>query len=328
MISDAHISSIEMQRIDCVASASCIMGKDPCHAKMSAIPPDLNEVASVLAGISPIIDPVTLASALDDRGILGRFSASIGSTNAYNEKYLFEVSPDPINEVSAIGELDFEYFSAGATHAEPSKGVSAEQLSKVWRIDVDVAKRTLDITTQRCKRSDDPTLNRNYSTNDRMLRYKRIHQHFFMDTFFATKKAGKSSRGYTCMQLFVTDKGFVFVVPMRSKSEAPQALKLFAKEVGAPDAIICDAAKEQISKEVRQFCQRMGTTLRVLEENTPWANLAELYIGLIKEAIRKDMKQSDCPLVFWDYCAERRARINNLTATNCSSWKDRTRISQ
>ena len=88
------------------------------------------------------------------------------------------------------------------------------------------------------------------------------------------------------MQLFVTDKGFVFVVPMRSKSEAPQALKLFAKEVGAPDAIICDAAKEQISKEVRQFCQRMGTTLRVLEENTPWANLAELYIGLIKEAIR------------------------------------------
>jgi hypothetical protein len=26
------------------------------------------------------------------------------------------------------------------------------------------------------------------------------------------------------------------------------------------------------------------------------------------------MKESDCPLVFWDYCIERRARINNLTA--------------
>ncbi len=25
------------------------------------------------------------------------------------------------------------------------------------------------------------------------------------------------------------------------------------------------------------------------------------------------MKESDCPLVFWDYCVERRARINNLT---------------
>ena len=41
-----------------------------------------------------------------------------------------------------------------------------------------------------------------------------------------------------------------------------------------------------------------------------------MYIGLIKESIRKDMKESDCPLVMWGYCAERRARINNLTARN------------
>jgi hypothetical protein len=58
----------------------------------------------------------------------------------------------------------------------------------------------------------------------------------------------------------------------------------------------------------------IGTTLRVLEEGTPWANKAELYIGLIKEAVRKDMKDSDCPLAFWDYCVERRARINTMTA--------------
>ena len=38
------------------------------------------------------------------------------------------------------------------------------------------------------------------------------------------------------------------------------------------------------------------------------------YIGIIKEAVRKDMKESDCPLVLWDYCVERRAQINNLTA--------------
>ena len=43
---------------------------------------------------------------------------------------------------------------------------------------------------------------------------------------------------------------------------------------------------------------------------------AELHIGLIKEAVRKDMKESDCPLAFWDYCVERRARINNLMATD------------
>jgi hypothetical protein len=43
-------------------------------------------------------------------------------------------------------------------------------------------------------------------------------------------------------------------------------------------------------------------------------NKAELYIGLLKEAVRKDMKDQDSPMVFWDYCIERRARIHNLTA--------------
>eukprot|EP00957_Ditylum_brightwellii_P184897 14081792-Ditylum_brightwellii.AAC.1 len=52
--------------------------------------------------------------------------------------------------------------------------------------------------------------------------------------------------------------------------------------------------------------------LRVLEEGAQWANKAELYIGLIKEAVCKDMKASNRLLAFWDYCTERRATINNL----------------
>ena len=101
---------------------------------------------------------------------------------------------------------------------------------------------------------------------------------------------------------------------MRSKSEVLLAVKQFAKEIGAPDAIISDAAREQKSLELRKFCREIGTSLRVLEEGTPWANKAELYVGIIKEATRKDMKASGSPVAFWDYCVERRVRINNLTA--------------
>jgi hypothetical protein len=85
-----------------------------------------------------------------------------------------------------------------------------------------------------------------------------------MDTFFATKdtkKGGKSSRGHTCCQLFVTDKAFIYVVPMMSKSEVLQAVKQFAKEIGAPEAIIVDPAGEQSSNALRQFCHEIGTTL-------------------------------------------------------------------
>ena len=57
----------------------------------------------------------------------------------------------------------------------------------------------------------------------------------------------------------------------------------------------------------------MCCPLKFLERATQWGNLAELYIGLLEEAVRKDMKDSDSPLRFWDYCAEQRVMINNLT---------------
>ena len=60
---------------------------------------------------------------------------------------------------------------------------------------------------------------------------------------------------------------------------------------------------EQMSSEVRKFCNDIGTTLRALEEGTPWSTKAELYIALIKEAIRKDMCESN-------------SRINNITVKN------------
>ena len=82
---------------------------------------------------------------------------------------------------------------------------------------------------------------------------------------------------------------------MKSKSEVLQAVNRFSKEIGPPDAIISDAAGEQTSKSLSKYCSDISTTLRYLEEGNPWANKAEILIGLIKEAVRKDTKESDCP---------------------------------
>ena len=331
-----QVSAVESTKIDELLQRSDKDSEEIVHPCWKPIPRAGDQVSSVLAGISPILDDQTLYERMQARSNLGKFQVSIGSTNATKSEFLVEddsstTSTDDDMMVETVeeddeqtldnlfehvtkGEIDLDEIMVSAAHASKSKGIDAEHLSKVWRIDLKAAERTLDITSQNSKRTDNPTLSRNYGTNDRMLRYKRIHEYFFMDTFFATKKAGKSSRQNTCCQLFVTDKGFVYVVPMRSKSEVLQALKQFAKEIGAPEAIICDMAGEQTSRDLRKFCNDIGTTLKLLEEGTPWANKAELYIGLIKEAVRKDMKDSNCPLAFWDYCVERRARINNLTA--------------
>ena len=59
---------------------------------------------------------------------------------------------------------------------------------------------------------------------------------------------------------------------MTKENQVLHAVKQFAKAVGAPDAIICDAARAQKSADVKRFCNDIGTTLRVLETDTPWAN--------------------------------------------------------
>jgi hypothetical protein len=322
MASSATISTMEHTMVDTMMPEAFVSSVSNCPS----------------SEVSPIYDPDRLYSLLNERAQESRFMMSVGSTNACASQHLIEdetESSDDDNESqepltddddeamrdylasmdSPLGtDIDLDDYMISASHTRMTRSVQAEHLSKVWQIDMETAEKTIEITSQNCNRTPSTNLSRNYATNDKMLRYKRIKEFFFMDTFFATKKAGKSSRGNACCQLFVTDKGFIYVVPMQREADVLKAVKQFSKEIGAPDAIICDAAKAQTSQAMRKFCNEIGTTLRALEEGTPWSNKAELYIGLIKEAVRKDMKSSDSPIAFWDYCVERRARINNLTA--------------
>ena len=59
------------------------------------------------------------------------------------------------------------------------------------------------------------------------------------------------------------------MVRIQRKGEVLQAVKQFPKEVGAPDAIISNMAREQLSQEVKHFCNLIGTMLRALEDGTP-----------------------------------------------------------
>lgn len=136
-----------------------------------------------------------------------------------------EIDNTPLHEFN-FDNYDFESNQVSTLKAGNMNGVSPEHLSKIWRIDHQTAKRTIARTEIR-------NLSRQYPTNDRMLRYRRINTHFFMDTFFATKKANKT-HGNTCCQLFVSDKSFVYVVPMRTRQDVPKAVRAFAKAIGAP----------------------------------------------------------------------------------------------
>ena len=96
-----------------------------------------------------------------------------------SEQEMADAKTDIVDKILA-GEIDpDEIFTcdAFATSAKPRNRVTAEKLSKVWRIVLKDANQTLDVTSQHCKRSEEPTMSHQYSTNNRMLRYKRVNEH-------------------------------------------------------------------------------------------------------------------------------------------------------
>ena len=132
------------------------------------------------------------------------------------------------------------------------------------------------MTTQLNKQDANSSLSRNVGTNNRMLRYQRIKLLFYIDTFYVTGKV-KSTRWNICVQLFVSDKGFVAVYPMKATCHFSSALRMLAKDVGAPEVLVADSHLTQKKQEVKDFCNKIGTKLRLFEGSTQsWATRAEL----------------------------------------------------
>ena len=109
-----------------------------------------------------------------------------------------------------------------------------------------------------------------------------------MDTFEVTAKA-ISQRKNRYMQLFVSDTGFMYVYPMKVKTEIVNVVKAFAKMIGVTTAPILDPEGTHKSEALKKAANDMSLPLKFLERQTQWANRVELYIDLLREAVWKDM---------------------------------------
>ena len=87
------------------------------------------------------------------------------------------------------------------------------------------------------------------------------------------------------MQLFFSEKDFVYIVPMESREEIHLTLKMFANEIGVTLYLILDSSGEQNSDKVTKMCHKMGTTLKILKTFIQYANLSERCVGLTKTSI-------------------------------------------
>lgn len=68
-----------------------------------------------------------------------------------------------------------------------------------------------------------------------------------------------------------------------------------------PTELIFEDAGEQKYHKLKKTSDDMDYTLKFLKKKTQWTNLAELYVDLIKEDIKKNIKESDSFLCLYDY---------------------------
>jgi hypothetical protein len=129
-------------------------------------------------------------------------------------------------------------------------GVDAATLAKFWGVGIEAAKRTRLVTTQReIRRMIHQSLLKQYTTNDRQLRYLRLPVTMFTDTMYSTILSRQHKKS---VQVFCTDFGFVRALPMNFESEAHEALSLLFHRYGVPTVMVIDVAKVQTEGEFRR----------------------------------------------------------------------------
>ena len=121
--------------------------------------------------------------------------------------------------------------------------ITPELLARKWGCGLKTATNTLKVTTQLGVRSAIGPLTRRYRTDLLQLHYRRLSTTFYTDTMFSKEK---SLKGNTCAQIYTDGKGYIRADPIPTKKNTGKTLQRLIEDVGIPNKLIYDGAKEQV----------------------------------------------------------------------------------
>ena len=154
--------------------------------------------------------------------------------------------------------------------------IKAHELALCWGIGIKTAERTFKATTQLGVQSAIHPLHCRYRTKQLQYRYNRLNTKLYADVFFLSVP---SLLGNTCGLIFVNNLGFLHIVPMKSKSQAGNALTEFFEDKGVPTVLHTDGAKEFTQGRWQEnLSQHGGIKQTFAEPYSPWQNRAEAGI--------------------------------------------------
>ena len=205
---------------------------------------------------------------------------------------------------------------SGVRRGEIQYSLTPEFLSKLWRIPLSQARRTLQVTELRSLRRQEGSISRRYRTDTYQRRYRRLggpYSRFSTDVLFSKVK---SVSGNTCATIYSNKQGFIKIYPMETKSQAHETFSAFIHEVGIPHEIHADGAGELIKGEFRKKLNKYEVHSTVTEPYSPWQNDAERKIKAVKVLGRYLMQTTNTPIRLWDYAYKYAADILSRTAMN------------
>ena len=190
--------------------------------------------------------------------------------------------------------------------------ISPETLSRKWRISLDSAKETLQITTQQGIRQAIRPITRRYRTGIMNTDIRRLRATVYADTGFVNIK---SLRQNTCYQGYSCEN-FVQIYPMRKQTDAAQSLHDFANDVGAPAVLITDDAPLLQGSQSKHatMARHLNISLRATEPGTQRQNKFELETRIFSRRWKGMMAELNVPKRLWDYALEHEAKILSMTA--------------
>ena len=201
-----------------------------------------------------------------------------------------------------------------------------EDLSNLWFIGIERAKKTLAVTTQNGIRSATLPLFRRLRS-DRFYQRTKLRGQFSTDTVFGRHS---SLTGNTCMQVFSTKSMFAVAYPMKSKSEAGLALRRFIREWGIPEMLTFDESKEQSghNTEFMKLVRKYDMDYHISEPHQHNQNPVE---GTVRELRRRwftIVRQKHVPPRLWDYGYRWCCEIMSRTVNSVYSTEGRTPIEE
>ena len=207
--------------------------------------------------------------------------------------------------------------TSGTVGSSRGKAVDASTLARRWKIPLDLAKKTIQVTTQRSVRQNpDRKHEVRFPTNDRMLRYPRLPYDLFTDTLLATTK---SARGNKYGQAFASSIGWCRFYPTARKGQATDTLDVLFKTEGVPNRMTMDNSWEQGAGprgrlEFKRKLRAADCLAHWIEPYSPWQNACETQIRECKRGVARKMLATNTPKQLWDHCMEMQFLVRSHTA--------------